>query len=154
MKLLQGCRRRECARSDVRRHLLDKREVIGSCERGHVLARILSEAELVEAGDVEPLGGRDEAEDADHREAAVIELRAQALLPALGAHLREEFEWVEEIERDSVREAALEARVVALCMCKRGDVLGKAGERERHRAGRKRVGAPACRHGHYKKVVT
>eukprot|EP00964_Phaeocystis_antarctica_P147995 scaffold114729_cov67-Phaeocystis_antarctica.AAC.3 len=56
-------------------------------EGRHVLAAQASEAEAVEAGHDEALGGREQAEDADHGEAAVVDLRQQGLLLALGAQL-------------------------------------------------------------------
>eukprot|EP00966_Prymnesium_polylepis_P255290 5898035-Prymnesium_polylepis.1 len=45
------------------------------------------------------LGRRDEAEDADHREAAVVDLGEERLLLALGRHLLGEAERVPQVER-------------------------------------------------------
>merc|ERR1719156_133237 len=73
---------------------------VGGGEGRHVLAAVPGEAERVEAGDDEALGCRDEAEDADHREAAVVDLGEQRLLLALGRHVLGEAEGVPEVEGD------------------------------------------------------
>merc|ERR1719353_1102107 len=85
-------------------------------EGRHVLARVRREAERVEAGHDETLRGRDEAKEADHREAAVVDLREELLLLLLGRELLGEAEGVEEVERHRVRdhlEARVEARLAA-----------------------------------------
>merc|ERR1719247_1659162 len=74
-------------------HVLDEGERrVGGGEGRHVLARVLLEAEAVEAGHDEALGRREEAEEADHREAAVVDLGDERLLLALGRELLGEAE--------------------------------------------------------------
>ena len=51
------------------------------------------------------LGRRDQAEDADHREAAVVDFSEERLLLALGRHLLGEAEEVPQVERHRVRVA-------------------------------------------------
>mmetsp|Transcript_11492 Transcript_11492/g.29429 ORF Transcript_11492/g.29429 Transcript_11492/m.29429 type:complete len:268 (-) Transcript_11492:151-954(-) len=95
-------------------HLLHERQasVIGR-EGSHWLARVLGDVERVEARHDQALRGGDEANDAEHRKAAVVDLGKQALGLTLRRRLRGEAEGIEEVEWNRVRHLALELRVVA-----------------------------------------
>mmetsp|Transcript_67622 Transcript_67622/g.202135 ORF Transcript_67622/g.202135 Transcript_67622/m.202135 type:complete len:305 (-) Transcript_67622:58-972(-) len=80
---------------------------VGRGEGRHDLAGVRLDAEAVEAGHLQALGGRDEAEDADLREAAVVDLREERLLLALGRHLGGEAERIPQVEGHRVREGRL-----------------------------------------------
>ena len=65
------CLERVAVAADVLGHGLDEgQDIVGGRERRHVLAAVAREAEAVEAGHDQALGGREEAEEADHRQAA------------------------------------------------------------------------------------
>jgi len=85
-------------------------------EGRHHLAGVRLDAQAVHARHDEPLARRDEAHDADHSEAAVVDLRLERLgLPLLG-HLAREAERVPQVERhrvDGRRDAVLEGGEVA-----------------------------------------
>merc|ERR1719378_1012551 len=76
------------------------------------------------------LGGGDEAEDAEHREAAVVHLGEQRLLLALGRELGGEAEGVPQVERHRVRELVLERREVARLAAAHVVLLAVGAERE------------------------
>mmetsp|Transcript_35205 Transcript_35205/g.92309 ORF Transcript_35205/g.92309 Transcript_35205/m.92309 type:complete len:279 (-) Transcript_35205:16-852(-) len=80
---------------------------VGRGEGRHDLAGVRLDAEAVEAGHLQALGGRDEAEDADLREAAVVDLRQEAPRLLLRRHLRLQAKGVEEVERHRVRHASV-----------------------------------------------
>jgi len=61
-----------------------RQRCIASGEGSHDLTGIWLDAKAVEHRDLEALGGRDQAEDADHRKAAIVDLGEQRLLLALG----------------------------------------------------------------------
>merc|ERR1712072_1406490 len=81
--------------TDEAEHLRDEGEVgVGRREGRHDLTRVRRDAEGVEAGHDEALGGGDQAEEADHREAAVVHLGEERLLLALRRQLLREAEGV------------------------------------------------------------
>ena len=75
---------------------------------GEVRWGVLGDRQAVKTGHDEALGGGDQAEEADHREAAVVDLRDEGLLLALGRELLGEAEGVPQVEGHRVRVAALD----------------------------------------------
>ena len=73
---------RVAVRADVVDHRRDEREVarVARREGRHVLAGVRLDRQRVEAGDDEALRRGEEAEEADHREAAVVDLGEERLL--------------------------------------------------------------------------
>jgi len=100
--------------ADRLEHVRDVRQAgVGGGEGRHDLASVRRDAKGVEAGDLQALGGGDEAEDANHREAAVVQLDNEATLLLLGRELLLEAEGVEQVEGDRVRELVRELGEVA-----------------------------------------
>merc|ERR1719291_1512727 len=100
--------------ADVAEHVLDKgQRRVTRAEGGHDLASIWLHAHRIESWHLKALGRGNQAEDADHREAAVVDFGEKRLLLALGRHLRGEAERVPQVKRHGVRELALQRGEVA-----------------------------------------
>jgi len=98
----------------VRDHVRDERQRrVGGRERRHDLAGVRRDLASQERHGARHLGLGDESHDAELREAAVIDLRAQALLLGLSRLVLGEAERVEEVEWDRVGEDALDRRKLA-----------------------------------------
>merc|ERR1712037_377931 len=100
--------------ADVAEHVLDKgQRRVTRAEGGHDLASIWLHAHRIESWHLKALGRRNQAEDANHREATVVDFRQERLLLTLRRHLRGEAKRIPQVERHGVRELALQRGEIA-----------------------------------------